>query len=295
MHLVSSNKRSRSRPVIAAPGLALSLLIAAFAVSPAQALTISTSDTLAGNRSANLLANGSFENGNSGTNVGWTPGSHIGGYPSTSLSIPNWTASYPDGAYGWWGPLGFAGASAPDGTNMVYFGNWLNSAGAAASVAANGVITFAGTPTFSGRPAAVTLSQTVTGLEVGATYRLDFWTSGEDNLDSFVGTGLFGLGITGQQLTYLLVPASSNSFGASQRYNVEFVATSATTTISFSNWGHITDISGQGSELVLDDVILNRVGSSGGSAAPDGGSSLALFAAALLGVIGARRTRRPLR
>ncbi len=221
-------------------------------------LTITTGDVLTGNRPSNLLVNGSFETGNSGSNVGWTPGSHIGGYPGTEVAaIPGWTSSYPDGAYGWWGPLGFAGAPSPDGNNSVYFGNSFNTVGASGSIASNGVITFSTTPTFANRPAPVTLSQTVTGLNTSLSHHLDFWVSGEDNMGGFSGTGLFGLEITGEGLTYLLLPAASNSFGASQRYYVDFVPSSSTIDIKFINWGHVTDLGGTSTELVLDDVILN--------------------------------------
>lgn len=223
-------------------------------------LTITTGDVLQGDRTANLIKNGSFEVGNPGIDAGWTPGSHMGGYPGVELVIPDWTPSWPDGAYGWWGPLGFAGDPAPHGNNMVYFGNYFNSAGATVNnIAANGVITFNSAPTFANRPAPVTLEQTVAGLDTSLVHRLEFWVSGESNTSSFTGTGLFGLQISGESLTYLLIPASSNSFGASERYYVDFTPKFSSISINFLNWGHISDISGTGSELVLDDVILNVV------------------------------------
>jgi len=244
----------------------------------ANALTITHGDSVTGNSSANLVINGSFEAGNAGTNLGWTPGTHIGGYPGSEVAaIPGWASSYPDGAYGWWGPLGFAGAAPADGLNAVYFGNYFNTVGAASSIAANGVITFTGTPSFAERPGPVMLSQTISGLSTTDTYHLDFWTSGESNTSGFTGTGLFGLDITGEGTTYLMLPSSSNSFGASERYYVDFIPSASTITISFLNWGHITDISGTGSELVLDDVIL--------SAVPEP-SSLLLFITGLAGLLG---------
>jgi hypothetical protein len=237
--------------VAAAAGLTSSLALGQ--------LTISNGDAQVLDRTANLVKNGSFEDGNSGVNLGWTPGSHIGGYPGSEGVIPDWTPSYPSGAYGWWGPLGFAGAANPHGNNGLYFGNNFNSVGTTASIATSGEITFASTPTFSNRPGPVTLSQTVSGLSTTDVARLEFWVSGESNTSGFTGTGLFGLSISGETLTYLLLPSSSNTFGASQRYYVDFTPTSSSLTISFLNWGHITDINGSGTELVLDDVILNQV------------------------------------
>ncbi len=278
---------ARSKSLVAlAAGLTL-LMVQANA-------TISTGDALLGDRSTNLIANGSFETGNAGVNTGWTPGSHLGGYPGTEVAaIPSWSSSYPAGAYGWWGPLGFQGGASPNGSNAVYFGNSFNKVGVPSSIAANGVITFTGSPTFSDRPGPVTLSQTVTGLDTTATYRLDFWTSGEGNTGGFIGTGLFGLSITGLGLEYLLLPSTSNSFGASQRYYVDFTPTSSTTTFSFINWGHITDMGGAGgtaTELVLDDVILNKTSTGGGPGGPvpDAGSTLLFLGSALVGLVGLR-------
>jgi hypothetical protein len=234
------------------------LAAAALAVN-ASALTITTGDVVMGDHGSNLIVNGSFEDGNSGIDMGWTPGSHLGGYPGIEGTIPAWDAAWPEGAYGWWGPLGFAGEPAPDGLSMVYFGNSFNTAGTTASIAANGVITFAGVPTFGDRPGPVTLSQTVSGLSTTNEYVLEFWTSGESNVGGFTGTGLFGLQITGEDLTYILLPSSSNAFGSSQRFYVTFAPVASTITISFLNWGHIGDLEGgAGTELVLDDVILNR-------------------------------------
>jgi hypothetical protein len=249
--------------------LALSLWTASAGI-----ISITASDTVAGDRSTNLLTNGSFETGKPAGNVGWTPGTHLGGYPGTEVSsIAGWTSAYPAGAYGWWGPLGFAGASAPDGTNMVYFGNSFTTVSSTPSFDVNGVATFGSAPVFSGRPGPVTLAQTVTGLNTSGTYLLDFWTSGESNTSGFTGTGLFGLDISGIGTTIFELPASSNAFGASERFQILFTPASASTTITFLNWGHVTNISGTGTELVLDDVILNPAGA---APVPEPGSVLLL-------------------
>jgi hypothetical protein len=121
-------------------------------------------------------------------------------------------------------------------------------------------------------------------LSTSSTYRLEFFTSGESNTSGFTGTGLFGLDITGEPTTYLLLPASSNSFGASERYYVDFVPSASAVTIKFSNWGHITDIAGTATELVLDDVCLNRI-------IPEP-TSIALLGLGCLGVMGVGRRRK---
>lgn len=235
------------------------MAVAAFTASAfASISSITTGDVLTGDHGSNLILNGSFETGNPGVNMGWTPGTHLGGYPGIEGVIPDWTPTWPEGAYGWWGPLGFQGGVIPDGASAVYFGNSFNNAYAPATIASNGVVTFTGTPTFADRPGPVTLEQTISGLSTSTTYRLDFWVSGESNTGGFTGTGIFGLDITGEGLTYLLLPSSSNAFGAEERYYVDFVPTASTVTIKFLNWGHIGDLGGgAGTELVLDDVILN--------------------------------------
>ncbi|MEC9341455.1 MAG: PEP-CTERM sorting domain-containing protein [Pseudomonadota bacterium] len=251
-------------------------------------VSISTGDVLVGDRGSNLITNGSFENGHpGGGNVGWTPGSHIGGYPGSEVAaISGWTSSYDsDGAYGWWGPLGFQGGTIPDGSNAVYFGNSFASVDLAPVVGANGHVTFGGDPVFTHASGLdpISLGQTVGGLGVGDSYVLDFWVSGESNTGGFSGFGLFGLEI-GTELTYLLLPASSNSFGAEQRYQIEFTADAASLDISFINWGHISNVNGSGSELVLDDVILNRAQ----AAVPEPLTGSLLLAAGL-GLLGMRR------
>ncbi len=231
--------------------LALALLVAA---APAHAAIVSVSygtATLA-NPSANLVINGSFETGASG-NQGWTgPGPHTGPYPpGPSVTIPSWTAAYPSGAYGWWGPIPFAGAPCGDGTNCVYFGNWLMTASATPTTLPSGEVTFGGPVTFtnvvSANQGAVTLAQTV-NLTVGETYLLDFWTSGE--IVPGGTPGVFGLTIDGSQIYLAAVQTA-------RRYYVTFTADTAATPITFTNWGHLMQGSIKGTELVLDDVILN--------------------------------------
>lgn len=251
-------------------GLAALAVAAAF---PAQAtiLSVSYGSTVLANPFANLVANGGFEIGAAG-NQGWTgPGPQTGFYPpGPSVSIPSWSATYPVGAYGWWGPFPFAGAPCGEATNCVYFGNWLMSASATPTILPNGEVDFGGpvsfTNTVAANQGAVTLSQTV-NLTPGDTYLLDFWTSGET-----VGgaSGVFGLTI-GTDLLYL------EAVETARRYYVAFSADAAATPISFSNWGHLVQGSIIGTELVLDDVILNATGT------PEPASAL-LLAVGLVGL-----------
>jgi hypothetical protein len=222
---------------------------------------ITNGDVLVGDRTTNLLTNGSFELGHPspGVDIGWTPGTtHVGGYPATEVaSILGWTSTYDDGAYGTWGAVSVAGAGPAHGSNQVYFGNWFADISEAPIVAPNGEITFAAPPVFSNDSGLgpMTLSQSVSGLAIGQTYLLDFYVTGEDNLSGFTNLGLFGLGI-GSEQRYLAVPTAGNPFGASQRYQVTFSADASTLDIAFTNWGHLP---GQGAEVVLDDVILNVI------------------------------------
>jgi hypothetical protein len=257
---------------------ALSLLAGA---APAQAAiqSIAIGNAVLGSHAGNLIANGGFETGASG-NQGWTGnGPHTGIWPGgNGVAIPSWTASYPTGAYGWWGPVPFSAAACTEGANCVYFGNWLTTASQTPSFAANGVVTFPGPVTFTNDVPAnqgqVDLSQTV-ALIAGATYLLDFWTSGEGTGGE--PSGVFGLTI-GAQSVFLETVAGS------RRYYVTFVADAASLPITFTNWGHIAVPGDHATELVLDDVILNAV------TVPEPGT-LAILGAALIGLAGLRRRR----
>jgi hypothetical protein len=124
------------------------------------------------------------------------------------------------------------------------------TASATPTTLSTGEVTFGGPVTFTNvvpaNQGAVTLSQTA-NLIAGDTYLLDFWTSGEK-----VGgaPGVFGLTIGTSQI-YL------GAIESARRYYVTFTADTAATPITFSNWGHLMQGSIKGTELVLDDVILN--------------------------------------
>ncbi len=271
--------------------VALAFAVVSGAASSAAIISITTGSG-PGSAGSNLLLNPSFETGAAG-NQRWAgaAGQASGGTPNgngPSVPIPNWTATYGPGAYGWWGPLGFAGAPCVDGPDCLYFGNTFTTPSLTPTFNADGTVTFAGTPTFnSSNPnnqTPVVLSQTVS-LAPGATYILDFWVSGESNTSGFNHAGLFQLNIGGASV-FLTDIASVNPggiTGASTRYFVTFTA-DASDAISFTNYGHIC---GNCTELVLDDTHLVATR----AAVPEPGT-LGLIALASLGMAGIRRRRR---
>ena len=78
---------------------------------------------MVGNRSANLLVNGSFEAdaGLAVNNSYWATGTSF----APTMSLTSWTASGQTGSYAVWGNDGVGGrgsAALPDGNNGLYFG-----------------------------------------------------------------------------------------------------------------------------------------------------------------------------
>ena len=107
----------------------------------------------------------------------------------------------------------------------------------------------------------VNITQVVTGLVVGRTYRLQFFQGGEGVQDgptnAFNGTGIAALDISGYDRVYFLVSGLS-----AQYRSIDFVAKSTSHVLSFLNWGHV-EITGPpntfppfATELAFDDVIL---------------------------------------
>ena len=208
--------------------LSSSLVAMAFAlVSGGASSAVITNVTVGvgpGNLGPNLLLNPSFEIGNAGANLRWAgdAGMGTGGTPNgngPSTPIPSWTAGYGPGAYGWWGPLGFAGAPCADGVACVYFGNFFTTPSLAPTFNADGTVSFAGSPTFTNANAnnqtPVSLSQTV-ALNAGETYTLDFWVSGESNTGGFPNAGVFKLDI-GNASVFLTDIAAINPGGIDRR------------------------------------------------------------------------------
>lgn len=243
------------------------LLTAALVLTPvfasASIVSITSGDTVQGNHGSNLILNGSFEAdaGFAANHSYWATGTAL----SPTMSLTDWQATGVIGSYADWGNDGNGRLNGsdliPDGANALYFGGGIM---APPSLTPNynpdGTVTFAGTPTFFPKPtdAPVTLSQTVTGLNVGQNYLLDFWASGEDAIGGqFFGDGIFGLDITGENQLYFAAPDGVSGLGQSQRYFIVFKPTVSTTTFTWTNWGHYPTPNGLTTELVLDDVILN--------------------------------------
>src|ERR1051325_682415 len=238
------------------------LVIVSFPLCGEAAISsVAGNDTLTGNRPANLILNGSFEadGGVAANDSYWATGTSY----SPTMSLANWTASGQVNSYAIWGNDGVGGikgsAILPHGTNGLYFG-----AGIMAGVspfpieAPNGKIGFGSPPNISPKPTEgpVTLQQTVSGLNLGSSYLLDFWTSGEElTTGQFTADGFFGLQIPGEPLVYLAAPCGSGPTGPSQRYQIYFTPSASTLTFEWINWGHYFGPNGLTDELVLDDVI----------------------------------------
>ena len=224
------------------------------------------------NRSANLVANGSFEIGGPGSsNRFWATG------PSSSPFAvpPGWSSSGPSQNYAVWGNQGTLRLRDsdvyPDGENGLYFGNLFTSVSQVPTFLPDGRVTFPTTPVFTpdyGAP--VVLSQTVnTHLTPAPSYQLTFWVSGEDaSLAVNWQEGIMGFRMTnvlsGSPMQFLSIP-SDLSAQPSRVYKYDFVPLNPLlpVTIEFYNWGHVTSVAGNGvpftTELVLDDVIINPV------------------------------------
>jgi hypothetical protein len=227
-------------------------------------LTMTSGLTLDRTTPANLIANGSFENGGPGnfwatgtTNIAYSP-------------LPNWVSGGGALNYAQWDNTAlFHNSDAlPDGTHGLYFGNAFVSVSPAPTFLPDGTVTFASTPviTHITAPASsylpdVTLQQTVGGLDVSKLYALSFWTSGESSGSSngYPHDGIFGLDITGFPTLYLAVPhGGTGGLGPSHVYQFLLNPASAATTITFTNWGHFIDpVIVSTTEVVMDDVILN--------------------------------------
>jgi hypothetical protein len=92
----------------------------------------------------------------------------------------------------------------------------------------------------------VVLSQTVNGLTPGNTYVLEFWAGGE----SFPQEGVFAVDL-GFGNMYIKNPPTPNPQGVGRRVIIQFIATAASHTLKFINWGHLNS---NWTELILDDV-----------------------------------------
>jgi hypothetical protein len=252
------------------------------------------------NPGTNLITNGSFEAGFSGSPL--TGSYWASGTAQTPLqAITGSTTSGSASNYVYRADTAVASSSAPvpDGAVALYFGNgFAKSISETPTFNADGSLTFVSpTPTITESPSLsppVTLSQTVGGLNIGNIYALSFWTSGEDAAGAGYGhDGIFGLDVTGFGTTFLAAPSgAAGGVGAQKVYRFQFQPVSSTTTFTFTNWGHLCGapsvpgaetvgwtIPLNTTELVLDHVILNNLGPGEDVPEPSVGALVGAFAA----------------
>ena len=105
----------------------------------------------------------------------------------------------------------------------------------------------------------VSLEQTVNGLIPGDNYELEFWAGGEEFTHLFLAKGLFAVDV-GFGKIYLRDPTTPAIGGIGIRYVILFKAVSESTTIRFTNWGHMTY---DATELIIDDVRLMKSNETG--------------------------------
>lgn len=244
--------------------LSFVLIFISIQFAPAQILCIqcfNQNDSIGLNVN-NHIVNGGFENTTCLSNQ----------YTSTfcpastnfSCSIANWicsgggTASYPsidDNTF----------TVTADGSKAAYFGNGSNAATCSATyndtlclASSTCEITTipAGYPTNDatfGGSNGVSLSQTVNGLVTGTTYVLEFWAGGEPQTNGWMKPGVFAVDIGFGNTFLKCKPTRANPVSIGTRYLIQFMATSVSHTIKFTNWGHICIPC---TELILDNVRL---------------------------------------
>jgi PKD repeat protein len=220
-------------------------------------LCFDTNDSISSNVT-NYIVNGGMENT---TCMPWPVGDQY--CPNSSgynCDISNWTCT--GGGTGTYACL-MDGTFiyVVEGTKAAYFGNFFSSncnttQGDTSCLTMNdcevgGIPTGFPTndPAYGGNQG-VSLEQTVTGLVPGNYYVLEFWAGGEW---SFTDRGMFGVDVG---FGYTLLrdrPSSTSALDLCNYFIVEFIASSTTHTIKFTNWGHMC---GSCTELILDNVRL---------------------------------------
>jgi hypothetical protein len=264
-------------------------------------VSIGTGVAVKGDRLTNLVTNGSFEKRAPGDPAITSPvyWSGVSGFhtdntlQSLVYTIPGWGETSGRGAYGIWGDSSLLITDpCANGSACVYFGNWVTQPSPWPTFNGDGTVNFINPPTFTNsdpdNQTPTTLSQALNGLVMNETYLVDFWTSGEHYAAAFPDPGVFRLNIGASDSVFLTTPSLNSVFNANSiRYYVTFTADSTTETISFTNWGHLsstgTTITATSTELILDDVIVNRV--------PEP-TALALLATCLVGTCTLTRRRK---
>jgi hypothetical protein len=216
--------------------------------------------TLLSNGSFELLTDGPGQLGYNTNATDWTTSGYNFVFASGTADQGGVTGQ--DGDLQLWGPQNGSAnglpASSPDGGNFV-------AADGAYKVGA--------------------ISQTVNGLTPGDDYTVGFWWAGAQQ-SGFTGpnTEQWQVSLGSQTLDTAVVDNASHGFTGWQYETMTFTATSATEVLSFLAIG---TPSGQPPFSLLDGVSLN-------AAAPEP-SEFALTIGGLLGILAAKKFRRPTR
>jgi len=255
---------------------------AAFSFCQAQVICIlcfDQNDSISDNVT-NLIQNGGFEINNCGAMGYFCPNSQ-----NYTCDLTGWTCTG-GGPYTYAHNLQNSLSDIVEGLNGAYMGNYYANACSTAPEDTSclhdtACATFnlpPGYPTNTvdyGGNTGISLSQTVNGLTIGATYVLEFWAGGEGSF--WPDRGLFGVDVG---FGDTLLRNKQTSFGSGvpgTRFLVEFVAVATSHTIKFTNWGHICSSC---TELVLDDVKLYTLAELNPSVPPCLGlNPIALFSA----------------
>ncbi len=232
--------------------------------------------------------------GGANTYAIWHSDKQTGGTNTPAKSLVNWNEGDRGVYFGNWRfKTSVAPTFANDNSGIVTFSSTptfthITGDGGASSDTVLTGYGITGTPTTTG--VGVTLSQTVTGLQVGVNTVVGFWVTGEltggTAAQEYDRDGVFRFGLTdssGSSSMYLAVPngdatttkmlASGGVALKSKYYQVKFTPTTSSVTLTFENYGHImwgqgsninvtnndaTAFALRGTELVLDDVIINQ-------------------------------------
>ncbi len=208
----------------------------------------------------NLVSNGSFEN-NDCDSISY-PHSFCPNSSHYYCDIVNWTCT--GGGTGTYANVFDTSRTiVPQGIKAVYFGN--SFAHICDSIFADTSCIYDVGCTVSGFPAGypysnlawggnlgISLEQTINGLVTGNVYVLEFWAGGEANFGS---RGVFAVDV-GFGNVFLQCTDTPHLTGIGRRYIIQFIATSTSHTIKFTNWGHFGGLGTHNTELVLDDVRL---------------------------------------